>query len=253
MNAVQALFFGAVAIVQSVAVQPASAAELKLLSIGAARPLLEQLIPDFEKSTGHRVMAWWGPPAPMQAKLFQEEPVDIVFSAQPTWDQWVVANKIETGVEIARTGIGVAVRKGAPKPDLKDSEATKNFLLSAQSVSGLGFNNGSVGDWVLRAFNRMGITQQMLPKYRIYMFGIEAIQALPKGEAEVALSVMPDLAYSKEVDYVGPFPPDIQEYETVRAAVAIQSENPDAARAFIDFVVRSARPDLLKQKYLCPL
>jgi len=190
----------------------------------------------------------------MQTKLFQGEPVDVVFSAQPLWDQWVIANKIERGVEIARTGIGVAIRKGAQKPDLKDMEATKNFLLSAQSVAGLGFNNGSVGDWVLRAFNRMKITQQMLPKYRIYMFGAEAIQAVPKGEAEVVLSVMPDLAYhSNAVDYVGPFPPDVQEYETVRAAVATSAPNPQAAGAFINFVLTAIQPDLLQTRWLYPL
>jgi molybdate transport system substrate-binding protein len=255
MLAIRRFLLAAAAIVQLQATTPTEAVELRLLSIGAARPFLEQqIIPEFEKSTGHRVTAWWGPPNLIQSKLFQGEPVDVIFSGQSLWNEWVAAGKTGQGVEIARTGIGVGIRKGAPKPDLKDAETTRKFLLSVGSLAGLGFNTGTVGDRVLRVFQRVGITEEMLPKYRSYASGALAMQAVAKGEAEVALSVMPDVAHhSKDVDYGGAFPAEIQEYTIVSAAVATGSSHPHVAKAFLDFVIRSARPERLREKWLYPL
>ena len=97
--------------------------DLNILAIGAMRPLLQHLIPMFEATTGHSVKAWFGPPAPIEEKLIAAEPVDVVFTFEPKWSDMIHAGSIEPGDAIARVGIGVAVQKGAVKPDLSNEDA----------------------------------------------------------------------------------------------------------------------------------
>ena len=232
----------------------APAAELKILSVGAPHPLLQSLIPEYERATGHKVSASFGPPALLQRRLMKGEAADLVFSFQPTWGELITAGKIESAIEIARVGIGVGIRKGSAKPNLADSASTKAFLLSARAISGGSFNTGSVGSWVLRAFDKMGITNEMLPKYKSgYKTGTAIIEAVAKGEADVVLSVMPDLADSRIIDYVGPFPPDVQQYDTALGAVIIGTPNETVARQFLSYVTRPELANIYREKWLYPL
>jgi molybdate transport system substrate-binding protein len=224
-----------------------------VLAVGATRPLIQALIPDYERSTGNKVKAWSGPPALIQQKLASGEEADVVFSFDPTWSELESAGKVEKGTPIARAGIGVGVRKGSPLPDLTTEESTKAFLLQSRAISGGGFNTGSVGSWVLRAFNQMGITEQMLPKYkRDYKTGTAIIEAVVKGETDVVLSVMPDLADSTLISYAGPFPREIQQYDVALGAVTTSSNHEKDAREFLKRV-KAASPDLLASKWLYPL
>lgn len=231
----------------------AAPVELNILAIGATRPLLQHLIPPFEAATGHSVKAWFGPPAPIEEKLASGESADAIFTFEPKWSAMIRAGMIEPGDAIARVGIGVAVQKGAVKPDLSSQEAVRSFLLGARLIAGAAFTDGSVGSWVLRSFQRMGIAETVLPKYRAYRLGVEMIEAVARREADVVLSVMPDLADSKIVDYAGPFPPDAQEYEIARAAVTARSPHKLIGRQLIEFTRHPGHAELRRQKWLFPL
>lgn len=226
---------------------------LNLLAIGATRPLLQHLIPIFEETTGLTVDAWFGPPVLIERKLQAGEAIDVVFSFEPKWSDMIKAGLIEPGVEIARAGVGVAVRKGAPRPDLSTTAATRKFLIEASKIAGAGFADGSVGSWALRAFQQMGIEHTVLPKYRTFTTGTEIINALSRGEVDAALSVMPDFADSTIVDYAGPFPPDVQQYEVARATVVASSSNKSAGGKLISFVADQRHTELIRQKWLYPI
>lgn len=231
----------------------ASPITLNLLAIGAARPLLQHLLPIFEAKTGHTVNSWFGPPVLIEKKLHAGEAVDVVFSFEPKWSDMIRAGLIDPGVEIARAGVGVAVRKGAPRPDLSTEAATKAFLLDTSQMAGAGFADGSVGSWALRAFQRMGIEQIVLPKYKIFTTGTEIINALSRGEVDAALSVMPDFADSTVVDYAGPFPLEVQQYEVARATVSAASANKQASKQLISFVRHPGHTELIGAKWLYPI
>ncbi len=226
---------------------------LNILAIGATRPLLQHLIPVFESATGHSVNAWFGPPAPIEEKLAFGEPTDVIFTFEPKWSAMIRAGLIEPGDAIARVGIGVAVQKGAVIPDLSNQAAVRSFLLGTKFIAGAAFADGSVGSWVLRSFQRMGIADALLPKYRAYRLGIEMIDAVARREADVVLSVMPDLANSAIVDYAGPFPSEVQEYEIARAAVTARSLYKPIGRQLIEFIKHPGHADLRGQKWLFPL
>ena len=223
---------------------------VNLLAIGATRPLLQHLIPQFEAATGHKVNAWFGPPALIEEKLLSQESVDVVFTFEPKWSELIAAGFLEPGDELARVGIGLAVQKGAAKPDLSTEASTKSFLLGARLIAGAGFNDGSVGSWVLRSLHQMGIAETVLPKYRVYRTGVEMIAAVARREADAVLSVMPDLADDPTIDYVGPFPPTIQQYEIARGTVAAQSTVKPIGRALIAFAKHPAHAALRAEKWL---
>ena len=225
---------------------------LNLLAIGATRPLLQHLIPIFEAETGHTVKAWFGPPVLIEEKMQSGEPADVVFSFEPKWSDMIRVGLIDPGVEIARAGVGVAVPKGAPRPDLSTEAATRAFLLDTSLIAGTGFTDGSVGSWVLRALQQMGIADAVLPKYKSFQTGTEIINALARGEVEAALSVMPDFADSTVVDYAGPFPLEVQQYEIARATVGAASPNKQAGRLLISFVGHPGHRELIREKWLYP-
>lgn len=190
---------------------------------------------------------------PIEEKLAAGDPADVVFTFEPKWSAMIRAGVIEPGNEVARVGIGAAVQKGAAKPDFSNQVALRSFLLNVNRIAGAAFTDGSVGSWVLRSFQRMGIADAVLPKYQAYRLGVEMIEAVGKREADVVLSVMPDLADSTIVDYAGPFPSDVQEYKIARAAVAARSPHKQIGRQFIDFVRHPGHAELRRQKWLFPL
>jgi len=233
--------------------ESAQSAELKVLALGAMAPTLRQLLPEFERSSGLATSAWFGPPAVIREKLITGEYADVVFTAAPSWDELLQARKIQNGLDIAKSGVGVGVRKGAMKPDLRTGEGLKAALLRARSIGGGRFDNGSVGTQTLLGFQKLGIVDQILPKYRFYLTGAALIQALADREIEMGLSVIADMAASKDIDYAGPFPPGIQEYILIRAAVTIGSFNPNGAQTLIEFVRRPARAEFFRAYWLEPV
>jgi len=233
--------------------QPAMTAELRVLAIGAMAPMLRQLMPEFESSSGNSISAWFGPPAALRDKLMSGEHADIVFTTNPTWDELTKERKIQDGVAVAKAGVGVGIWKGTAKPDLRTADGLKKTLLGAKSIGGGRFDAGSIGTQTLLGFQKLGIVDQVLPKYRFFSSGAALVQALVKHEIEIGLSVVADVAASNEIDYAGPFPPEIQEYILIRAAVTVASTNADAAKAFISFVHRPDRAGTLRAYWLEPV
>jgi len=228
------------------------AAEIKILAIGATAPALKQIIPEFEKASGEKVTAWFGPPGQIVDKITSGETVDLVFVDGPRYDDLVKSGAIDTGIVIARLAVGIGIPKGSIKPDVSTADALKRTLLAAKSVGGLPSNNGSIGTAVFAGFRKLGIEDQIVPKYHIYPNGISVVQALTKGEIELGFSVIADMAAAPDIDYAGPYPPGIQSYRPIHATMRIGSSNEGAVKSFLDLVRNSATPDFLRKNWLFP-
>lgn len=176
--------------------------------------------------------------------------MDAFFGAPPAWDQLVKEGRIEQGDAIARSGIGLGVRKDEARPNIGSVAALTKTLTDAASIGGPGVG---IGAQILDVFQKLGISEQVLPKYRRYPNGGAIVRALVEKEIVIGLSVVADMAGSSEIEFGGALPPDIQQYVTVRAAVTTAATNAAVARQFIDFVRRPDRAKLFRDNWLEPL
>jgi molybdate transport system substrate-binding protein len=215
--------------------------------------VFEQLAPEFEKSTGNRVTIEYAPPAVGAKRILDSERFDIVFNNRAVLDELATANKIqtETRTEIASYKIGVGVRRGAPKPDLKDVEAVRKAVLEAKSIALGDPKSGSVPGRHLRAvFMQMGIAEQLAPKIKLYFGGVALAHAIAVGEAEMGISTSSELMGDPNVDFAGTLPAEIQNISTMLGVATSGTANLEAARAFISFVHRRDWSEMFKTKGL---
>jgi molybdate transport system substrate-binding protein len=162
----------------------AQAAEIRLLAAGAIKEIFLELAPQFESSTGNRVVAIWTGSADIKKRIEAGEAFDLVIVGAPDVDAFIKDDKMVPGsrVDIASSGVGVAVKAGAAKPDIGSSEAVKKALLAAKAVA---YSSGASGVYVQRLFERLGIAAEMKAKSKQAPTGVRVAQYLAGGEADL--------------------------------------------------------------------
>jgi molybdate transport system substrate-binding protein len=221
----------------------ASADDVIVMTSGALTAAYLELIPELEQVTKARVVtaatSMGTGPDSIPNRLQRGELVDVVIVAdaalvQMIEDGFVVA---ESRVELARSGIGMAVRAGARKPDISSVEALRRTLLEAESIA---YSASVSGRYVSEElFQRLGIADQVMGKSR-RIVGERVGAVVARGEAEIGFQQESELLPVPGLDYVGPLPPELQRLTVFSAGVTAASRNPDAARALIRFL---ASPD----------
>lgn len=225
------------------------AAAIKVLASTAVKTTLEELGPQFEKATGNKVEIEFAPAAVLKAKIDQGTAFDVAILTAPVTDGLAAEGKIDTTrTTIAHSGIGVAIHRGAAKPDISTTEAFKRTLLNAKSV---GFTAaGATGAYLKTLFEKLGIADELKPKLKPLQGA--AGEAAATGEIEIGMTQISEILPYANAELVGPLPADVQSYTYFSAAVSAASKEADVARAFIKFLAAPAALAVIKAKGMEP-
>lgn len=215
------------------------AAEIRLLGAGAVKETFLEIAPQFESATGNRVAATWTGSADIRRRIGAGESFDLVIVGAPDVDAFIRDGKILPGsrLDIARSGVGMAVKAGAPSPDISSSEAVKKALLSARTVA---YSTGPSGVYVQRLFDRLGVADQMKDKSKQTPPGVRVAQYLASGEADLGFQQVSELVHETGVDFLGPLPAEIQNVTVYSSGVPAGSNVVEAAKALQKFLSAAA-------------
>jgi len=230
-------------LVAAVAVTPADAAELTVLSAGAVRSIVAELTDAFARETGHTVKISYAPVGVIRQKLGAGEKADVVIMTDAAVDDMARQGAVVMGsrTDVGRTGMGVAVREGAPRPDVSTPEALKQTLLAAKSIVYVDPAQGATsGIHFASVLQRLGIADAMKPKTTLVPGGYPA-ELVAKGEVELVAHQISEIVPVKGVTLVGPLPKDLQKLTVYSAGVVAQSDAPNLARDYVKYLTR---PDL---------
>jgi molybdate transport system substrate-binding protein len=221
----------------------ADAAEIRVLSSGSLKAALSQLIPDFQRSSGHTATIGYGPAGAIAGRIDKGEAADVVIVSRLQLQKLESNGKVVQGspVDIAGISLGVAVRKGAPKPDISTVEAFKQALLSARSIGYRDPVTGSTsGIYTAGMLERLGLAQDLKPKLILDRSEGDAPEnvflGVARGEIEMQIGQITEIAIAPGVDLAGPLPGELQNTTLMAAGIIASSQAPDAAKAFIGFI-----------------
>lgn len=225
-----------------------NAAELKVASALAMSPALKALAGQFERDSGHKLVFDFGTAGQVKGRVEAGDSVDLVITAASAIEDLIKQGKIATGsrVDIAKVGIGVAVRSGAPKPDISSTESFKSALLAAKSISrGDPGAGGAAGVHVARVLERLGIEAEVKAKSKLAT-GPAIAELTAKGETEIAITQISEIVPVPGVDLVGPLPKELQNITVFAAGLSANAKEPEAARALIKFLTGPGAVEIRK-------
>ncbi len=232
----------------------AESAEVKVLCANGMQTAMEELAPKFERATGHKLAITFATGGATVKRAQGGEPADVVIAPQPGIGVLVKDGKAaaDNATAIASTGISVAVRKGTPSPDISSSEALKRALLAAKSITYLNpADGGASGIHFAKILDRLGIANEMKSK-TVFAPKADAVGALvANGEAELGVFLLNVLTVPG-LDVVGPFPAELQQEVVFTAAVAANTKETEAAKAFITYLTTPAAVAVIKARGMNP-
>ena len=215
----------------------AGAVEITLIAPGGIRAAVQQMIPDFERKTGNTVKATFGSGGGTKAQVVKGDPFDVPIVQVP-YEDVIKSGHVVVASEtpLANVSVGLAVRTGAPKPDISTADAVKKLLLGAKSIA---YPNAATGAAAGVSFNetlkKLGIAEQMQPKIKSAQGGAGAMALAAKGEVEIGLTFMSEMG-DPGIDIVGPLPREISPPTTLVGFVSTHAKDPAAAKALLDYL-----------------
>src|SRR5712692_475543 len=215
----------------------AQSSEVTLIAPGGIRAAIEQLIPGFERKTGHKVKATFGSGGGTKQQVVRGEAFDVPI-VQPPYPDVLASGNVVAGsaTPLASVAVGVAVRKGAPKPDISTPEAVKRMLLAAKSVAYPDAAGGAAaGVSFNETLNKLGIAEQMQPKLKRAQGGAAAMAMTAKGEVEIGLTFLSEMN-EPGLDIVGPLPREISTPTSLVGFVSSHAKDPAVAKALLDYL-----------------
>src|ERR1700730_8429981 len=238
----------------------ADADEIRVLSSGSLKAALPQLVRDFQKSSGDTATIEYGPAGAVAGRIEKDEAADVVIVSRSQLQKLESNGKVVPGslVNIAGIALGVAVRKGAPKPDISNVEAFKRTLLAARSIGYRDPITGSTsGIYTAGLLERLGIAQEFKPKIRLDRSegGVpeDVFLGVANGEVEMQIGQITEIVISPGVDLAGPLPSEIQNTTLMAVGIIATSKAPDAARALISFISSPSAAAVLKASGFQPV
>jgi molybdate transport system substrate-binding protein len=229
----------------------AEAAEIKVLSTQATEEAYRELVPQFEKASGNKVTTTFTGTLDANKRLAAGESYDLLIMSGPSIDEHIKGGKVVPGsrVDVAKSGVGVGVKAGAPKPDISTVEALKKTLLAAKSI---GYSTGPSGNHVVGLFQRMGIADEVKPKLKQTPTGVFVGSIIASGEAEIGFQQVSELSHFAGVDYIGPLPADVQYITVFASGIATGAKEADAAKALVKFITAPTAAPAFKKRGMEP-
>jgi molybdate transport system substrate-binding protein len=226
------------AVLASAVAGPVTGAEVKVLSAGAVEPGLMAAADLFRKKTGHEVSIRFATAPAIRERVSGGDTPDVVLAPPAVVDELAKVGKLDATqrVTVGRVGVGVAVRLGAPVPDVSNSDALKRSVAGAESLV---YNQASTGTYVEGLFQRLGISEEVRERTKRYPDGDAVMAHLIKGSGrEIGFGAITEIMLYNEkgLRFVGPLPRDVQNYTTYAAASVIGTTNPSVAKEFLDFL-----------------
>jgi molybdate transport system substrate-binding protein len=235
----------------------AKAAEINAFISTALKTVTDELVPPFERTSGHTVRAFFAPPGALLQRFQAGEPADVFLTGREAIDMLIAQGKIVPGrVDFATTGVGICVRKGAARPDVSTPEAFKRAMLAAPSVAYASPAGGSiVGPHIQKIFAELGIAEQMEPKSKLSAGGPNGRVSVlvASGDAAIGLQQVSELLSNPDVEVIGMLPGPLQQITVYSGGIATGAKAPDAAQALIKVLAAPSAAPIWKAKGLDPM
>ena len=232
----------------------AAGAEIKVLTAGAFKQVLLALVPNFERTSGHKVTVENDTVGALTRRIAGGEAFDLAVLTPKAVDDLAKEGKFAAGsrANLARVGVGVVVKDGTPKPDISSVAAFKQALLAAKSVAYIDpAAGGSSGIYVAGLLDKLGVAADVKPKAKLIPGGAVA-EHVAKGEAELGIHQISEILPVKGVTLVGPLPAEIQNYTVYAAGIGAHAKEADAAKALLKTLTSPAAAEVLKSKGMEP-
>jgi len=231
----------------------ANAAELKIISGPATGGVLAHVAPQFERDTGYKLTKKGGVTGVLKQLIESGEPFDVALIPAPLMDKFVEQGKIvaNTSVPFVRVGMGVAVRAGAPKPDISSVAAFKRTLLNAKSVTFV--PTGEAASHLSKVLKDLGIAERMKAKLHPQATVAGCIQSVVSGEVELFFSLTNIIASAKGIELAGSFPSELQHYLVINAGVSATAKEPKGAEALIKLLTSETVKPVIRASGLEPV
>jgi molybdate transport system substrate-binding protein len=235
----------------------AGAAEVRVMISGGLTAAYNVLVPEFEKATGHKVLTAFGPSMgtttnAIPVRLERGEAADVLIMVGYALGDLIKQGKVvaDSRVDLVKSPIGIAVKAGAPKPDISSADAVKRALLAAKTIA---YSDSASGVYVsTEMFEKLGIADAMKDKAR-KIPATPVGEIVARGEAELGFQQIAELRPVSGIDIVGPLPNDLQKITVFSAGIAAVSKEPDAGRALIKFLASPAARDTIIKSGLEPI
>ena len=228
----------------------ANGTEIKLLSASALHPAIDTLIPEFEKSSGHKLTVAYGTAGAVADGVQKGEAADVVISSVPMIDRLQGQGKVAAGERVifAKVGVGAFVRNGAAKPDISSADAFKRSMLAAKSIAYPDpAGGGASGIYVAGLLERLGIAAEMKPKTKLSTLAT-LYPSVASGEVEIGFNQVSEILAQPTIELAGPLPPAIQNYTQFAPGIVTASTQADAGRALVTFLSSPKAQTVLKEK-----
>jgi molybdate transport system substrate-binding protein len=247
------LMFGVAALLLPAQPAPAQTTELHVMISDGLKSVVEELTPQIEKAAERKLAVEFNSSKNLREKIEAGETFDATFLTGDVLDDLIQKGKIVAGTraDVARTGIGVGVRSGAPKPDVSTPDALKRTLLAAKSIS---FNpTGASAAPTFDIFARLGIADAVKPKLVLDKEAGRPQKNVAEGKVELVISLIPEIKFFPGVDLAGPMPGELQSYVKFAGGVGANGRDPEGAKRMIQFLKGKAASETMKAKGMEPL
>jgi molybdate transport system substrate-binding protein len=228
---------------------PSSAADIQVFTSGAPAAVQRRLAPAFEKTNGHKVVITAETLNDIRKRLAGDAAPDVLVLARPVMVGFQKAGALRPGTltDLARVGIGIAVKDGAPLPDISTVDALKKTLLNAKSIAHPDPKGGGfTGAYIDRMFERLGIADQVRPKVVLMYAFTGGVENIAKGGAELGIFNISEIVPIKGVRLVGPLPAEQQNYLVFSGGLHVRGASPEPAAAYLRFIHGTGAQDAWK-------